>query len=67
MKRKKPSFNEGYHGYRTFSELLEDAQAHDLIEISVDSRSGTYVISGFGMMKKKKVGRKRGPQRQPTS
>src|ERR1700732_5385255 len=26
MKRKKPSFNEAYHGYRTFSELLEDAQ-----------------------------------------
>src|SRR5690606_3213331 len=25
MKRKKPSFNESYHGYRTFSELLEDA------------------------------------------
>ena len=25
MKRKKPSFNETYHGYRTFSELLEDA------------------------------------------
>ena len=27
IKRKKPSFNETYHGYRTFSELLEDAQA----------------------------------------
>ena len=26
IKRKKPSFNEGYYGYRTFSELLEDAQ-----------------------------------------
>src|SRR5437764_13892951 len=26
MKRKKPSFNEAYHGYRTFSELLEDAR-----------------------------------------
>src|SRR5690242_6312988 len=25
MKRKKPSFNESYHGYRSFSELLEDA------------------------------------------
>src|SRR5690606_41040417 len=24
MRRKRPSFNEGYHGYRTFSELLED-------------------------------------------
>ena len=26
IKRKKPSFNEEYYGYRTFSELLEDAQ-----------------------------------------
>ena len=32
MKRKKPSFNEEYHGYRTFSELLEDAAANGLIE-----------------------------------
>ena len=30
MKRKKPSFNETYHGYRTFSELLEDAQKEGL-------------------------------------
>ena len=26
MKRKKPSFNETYYGFRTFSQLLEDAQ-----------------------------------------
>jgi uncharacterized protein (TIGR00288 family) len=67
MKRKKPSFNEGYHGYRTFSDLLEDAQAHELIEITVDSRSGTYVISGFGMKKKKKTTRKRTTRREPAS
>src|SRR5215470_11058981 len=30
MKRKKPSFNEAYHGYRTFSELLEDAKAEGI-------------------------------------
>ncbi len=52
MKRKKPSFNETYHGYRTFSDLLEDAQAHDLVQLNVDSRSGTYVVVGFGMHKK---------------
>src|SRR5437868_7802424 len=32
MKRKKPSFNEAYHGYRTFSELLEDAQKEGLLD-----------------------------------
>jgi len=52
MKRKNPSFSESYHGYRTFSDLLEDAQAHGLIHLNVDSRSGTYVIAGLGMAKK---------------
>src|SRR4051794_7147939 len=33
IKRKKPSFNEGYYGYRTFSELLEDAQRDGLLEL----------------------------------
>src|SRR5688572_9945956 len=33
MKRKKPSFNENYHGYRTFSELLEDAQKEGLLDL----------------------------------
>src|SRR6266513_2659138 len=42
MKRKKPSFNEAYHGYRTFSELLEDAATHGLIELETEKRSRTY-------------------------
>ncbi len=53
MKRKKPSFNESYYGYRTFSDLLEDAEAKGLIRLRTDSRSGTYVITGFGKEKKK--------------
>jgi len=48
MKRKKPSFNEAYHGYRTFSDILEDAEKEGIIQLRTDSRSGTYVISGFG-------------------
>jgi len=48
MKRKKPIFNESYHGYRTFSELLEDAEKHGIIRLKTDQRSGTYVIVGFG-------------------
>jgi uncharacterized protein (TIGR00288 family) len=48
MKRKKPAFNEGYHGYRTFSALLEDAQAHGIVRLKTDPRSGTYVIVGYG-------------------
>jgi predicted transcriptional regulator len=48
MKRKKPSFNESYHGYRTFSELLEDAQKEGLVELDTDKRSRTYVVTRFG-------------------
>jgi uncharacterized protein (TIGR00288 family) len=48
MKRKKPSFNEEYHGYRTFSELLEDAAANGLIDIEKHRGSGTYVVTRFG-------------------
>jgi uncharacterized protein (TIGR00288 family) len=44
MKRKQPQFNEEYHGYNSFTRLLEDAQAHKLITLRRDPRSGTYVI-----------------------
>ena len=53
IKRKKPSFNESYHGYRTFSDLLEDAEKEGIIQLRTDSRSGTYVIVDFGKEKKK--------------
>ena len=44
MKRKQPQFNEEYHGYSSFSRLLEDAARQKVIKISKDARSGTYVI-----------------------
>ncbi len=48
MKRKKPSFNETYHGYRSFGALLEDAEKEGLIELDTDARSRTYVVTRFG-------------------
>jgi uncharacterized protein (TIGR00288 family) len=48
MKRKKPSFNEEYYGYRTFSELLEDARQNGLLELEKHKTSGTYVVTRFG-------------------
>ncbi len=48
MKRKRPDFNEGRYGYRAFGELLQDAEKHGLVVLREDSRSGTYVVSGFG-------------------
>lgn len=48
IKRKLPSFNEAYHGYHNFTEMLEDAEKNGIIKLKVDSRSGTYVVIGFG-------------------
>ena len=75
MKRKKPSFNEVYHGYRTFSELLEDAQREGLLELDTDKRSRTYVVTRFGAEQKsppapvaqKKSRRRRSSGRRRTS
>lgn len=47
MKRKRPSFNEGYYGYGSFSELLEDAQKNDVVRLRRDRRSGSYIVTGF--------------------
>ncbi|MGE5757148.1 MAG: NYN domain-containing protein [Planctomycetaceae bacterium] len=48
MKRKKPSFDESYYGYRSFTHLLEEADNLALIDIERNPKSGTYVVSRFG-------------------
>ena len=72
MKRKKPSFNEAYHGYRTFSELLEDAAKQGLLELETEKRSRTYVVTRFGEEMKNQVevpvsaARKKSRRRRPS-
>jgi len=44
LKRRKPGFNESYHGFRTFGQLLEEAQARKLIALEYDEKSGGYII-----------------------
>jgi uncharacterized protein (TIGR00288 family) len=44
LKRQRPGFNESYHGFRSFSQLLEEAQARKLIELEKDEKSGGYVV-----------------------
>jgi uncharacterized protein (TIGR00288 family) len=48
MKRKKPSFDESYYGYRSFTHLLEEADNLALIDIERNPKSGTYVVARFG-------------------
>jgi uncharacterized protein (TIGR00288 family) len=44
LKRRKPGFSESYHGFRSFSELLEEAQARKLLQLEHDEKSGGYII-----------------------
>ena len=43
MKRRKPDFNESHFGFRSFGNLLEEAQARGLLEIGRDEKSGAFV------------------------
>jgi uncharacterized protein (TIGR00288 family) len=45
MQRKQPYFNETYYGYKSFSELLEDAQRKGLFTLKKDAKSGGYIVS----------------------
>jgi hypothetical protein len=44
LKRRNPGFNESYFGFRTFSDLLEEAQTRKLLTLEPDQKSGGYVI-----------------------
>jgi hypothetical protein len=44
LKRRRPGFAEGYYGYRSFNELLEDARDRGLLALEHDEKSGGYVI-----------------------
>jgi uncharacterized LabA/DUF88 family protein len=48
MKRKRPSFNETYFGFRTFSHLLEDAQRRNIVVLRRDQKSGSYIVEDLG-------------------
>jgi uncharacterized protein (TIGR00288 family) len=44
IKRVYPGFNEQYYGYKTFADLLEDAQSEGLIALDLDEARGNYVV-----------------------
>jgi hypothetical protein len=44
LKRRKPGFSERYHGFRSFNELLEEAQARELLILEHDQKSGGYIV-----------------------
>ncbi|MBL7139844.1 MAG: NYN domain-containing protein [Planctomycetes bacterium] len=46
LKRRKPGFNESYYGFRSFSQLLEEAAAQGILDVERDEKSGGYIIKG---------------------
>ncbi len=44
MQRRRPGFAESYYGYRSFKELVEDAQKHKLLVVLRDEKSGQYTL-----------------------
>ena len=50
IKRRKPDFSESYYGFRTFGNLLEEAQTRGLLEFGRDEKSGAYVYRSSGQV-----------------
>jgi uncharacterized protein (TIGR00288 family) len=44
LQRRRPGFAESYYGYRSFKELVEDAQKRQLLSMRRDEKSGQYTL-----------------------
>lgn len=44
LKRRKPGFSESYYGFKSFSDLLEEAGKRKLLALERDEKSGGYII-----------------------
>jgi len=44
LKRVHPGFNEGYYGYRTFADMLEDAASRGVLSLEHDQSRGNYAV-----------------------
>jgi uncharacterized protein (TIGR00288 family) len=47
LKRRKPGFSERYHGFRSFSELLEEMEQQKMLKLEHDQKSGGYIITDY--------------------
>jgi uncharacterized protein (TIGR00288 family) len=44
LKRRKPGFSESYYGFRSFGQLLEEAEAKGILQLERDEKSGGFLI-----------------------
>lgn len=45
LKRRNPGFNERAHGFRSFNDILLEAQKRGLLKLEHDEKSGGYIVS----------------------
>jgi uncharacterized protein (TIGR00288 family) len=46
IKRRNPGFNERAYGFRSFNDLLLEAQKRGLLKLEADEKSGGYIVHG---------------------
>jgi len=44
IKRRRPGFNENYHGFRGFNTVLEEAEKQGLLKLEPEEKSGGYLV-----------------------
>jgi hypothetical protein len=44
IKRRHPGFNERFYGFRSFNDLLADAEKRGLLTLRSDEKSGGYLV-----------------------
>ncbi len=44
IKRRNPGFNERAYGFRSFNDLLLEAQKRGLLKLEPDEKSGGYIV-----------------------
>lgn len=47
IKRRKPSFSESYHGFKSFGMLLAEMEKRDLLKLEHDKKSGGFIITDY--------------------
>jgi len=44
LKRRKPGFSESYYGFKSFGQLLEEAEKEGILKLEKDDKSGGFII-----------------------
>ena len=46
LKRRHPGFSESYYGFKSFGQLLEEAETQGILQLERDEKSGGFILRG---------------------